>query len=107
MTKIFIVSVFLLIVSGCGQSQDFLVPMPSGDLPVYGTDPMMHTIYMGSDEEYHHFRYQNGKSGGFAVVAVADTQIKPEPFELDSGKEAFVESANPDEITLIVLQGAR
>lgn len=43
-------------------------------VPVYGTDPLYHTVYTGSDEKYHYFARNSGLRGG--QVKVARDQLK-------------------------------
>lgn len=99
----FIITMCALLIGGCRQPS----VLSRGHLPVYGTDPLMHTVYLGSDEHYHHFALQKGKSRGIVIVPVADAQIKPESFALDSSRQAFVKGTKPGAIELIVLSGSR
>ena len=99
--KRFCIAVPLLLLT-CGCSQARVVS--SRELPVYGTDPLMHTIYLGTDDRFHHFTTQNGKAGSHVRVRRDDARIQPEPFALNSGRDAFVRSANEKEIELIVLR---
>jgi len=79
----------------------------SGDLPVYGTAPLSHTTYLGSDDTYHYFHAQRQKdSASNLKVRREDADIEPEPFPRDSGRSAFVQSAEPGVIRLIVLKNA-
>ena len=45
------------------------VKTTAADLPVYGTDPLNHTLYVGSDADFHHFRWSHGKRSGTYLVA--------------------------------------
>ena len=94
---------FATYVAGCGRTR----VVESGGLPVYGTDPLMHTVYMGTDDRFHHFAVQHGKSGGNVVVRRQEARIKPEPFARNTGRQAFVKRAKPGEIELVVLRLAR
>ncbi len=83
--KVIILSCLIgLILVGC---QTRTIP-PSGII-CYGTDPLMHTIYLGSDEFYHYFAWQNGKSAGTWEVK-QKSLLLPETYPLDSGKRYFV-----------------
>jgi hypothetical protein len=66
----------------------------------------MHTVYTGTDDRFHHFAIQRGKSSGNVVVRREEAKIKPEPFHSSAGRRAFVKSANPGEIELVVLRPA-
>ena len=88
--------------AGCARTR----VVASRDLPVYGTDPLMHTVYTGTDDRFHHFALQQGKSGGDVVVRREEATIKPEPFNTNAGRRAFVKAAKPGEIELVVLRPA-
>jgi hypothetical protein len=88
--------------AGCGRTR----VVAGGDLPVYGTDPLVHTVYTGTDDRFHHFSLQRGKSGGNVVVRREDATIKPEPFHTNTGRRAFVKAAKPGEVELVVLRPA-
>ena len=66
----------------------------------------MHTVYTGTDGRFHHFAVQHGKSGGQLVVRRDEAQIKPEPFNANRGRRAFVKAAKPGEIELVVMRPA-
>jgi hypothetical protein len=74
----------------------------SEQLPVYGTDPLKHTQYVGSDQNFHYFEYQQGKESGSVRVPVIDAVVEPEPFPTGKGKKAFVEAAEEGRISLVV-----
>ncbi len=76
-------------------------------LPVNGFDPFSHTMYRGSDPDFHHFVGQRGKSRTRFRVPATQATIDPAPFKFDSGRNAFVESVNDNSIQLLVLEGAR
>src|SRR5262245_61061661 len=99
--KSFIVIAAHLILFATGCANRKLVA--SAALPVYGTDPLMHTEFRGSDHRFHYFHVQHDKSGGEVVVARHNAVIKPESFARDSGRSAFVKQASHGEIELIVL----
>ena len=44
------------------------VKTTAADLPFYGTDPLNHTMYVGSDGDFHHFRWSHGKRSGTYLV---------------------------------------
>ena len=76
----------------------------SAELPVHGKDPLQHTTYLGSDDQFHHFSLQNGKSGGELVIRRDEAEIVPEAYPLDTGRHPFVESAQLGKINLMVLE---
>ena len=88
--------------TGCARTR----VVAGGDLPVYGTDPLTHTVYTGTDDRFHHFALQRGKSAHDVVVRREEAMIKPEPFDANTGRRAFVKSAKPGEIELVVLRPA-
>ena len=67
----------------------------------------MHTVYIGTDDRFHHFALQRGKSGGAVVVRREEARITPEPFGTNTGRQAFVKAAKPGEVELLVLRPAR
>jgi len=75
-----------------------------GELPTYGTDPMTHTLYLGSDNRHHYFSLQEGKTGVRAFIPIDEVEIKPVPFPVDSGQQAFVQSHAAGVITLMPLE---
>ena len=85
---------------GCGVPR----VVRSGDLPVYGVDPLTHTVYTGSDERLHYFRVQDGLYGARIAVNRADADIRPAPFPSGQSRKAFVESAKQGEVKLLVLK---
>ena len=89
--------------AGCARTR----VVASRDLPVYGTDPLMHTVYTGTDDRFHYFQLQHGKSGGNVVVRRGEAKIKPEPFDTNAGRRAFVKAAKPGEIEIVVLRPDR
>jgi hypothetical protein len=101
--SLLIVALLAICASGCARTRI----VASGDLPVYGNDPLMHTVYMGTDDRFHHFAVQRGKAGGNVVVRREEAQIKPEPFDTGTGRQAFVKATKPGEIELLVLGLAR
>jgi hypothetical protein len=60
------------------------------NLPLYGADPMRHTAYIGSDDNFHHFALQDGFWARNVVVRRDDSVVKPSPFPLASHAHAFV-----------------
>jgi hypothetical protein len=74
----------------------------SGDAPVqiaaaefknYGDSPLEHTLYIGSDEEFHYFVWSSGKSSGHWKIEKSEM-----PFHQDfplGTREAFLVTA-PD-----------
>jgi hypothetical protein len=98
--RLCIAAPLLLLASGCSTTR----VISSEELPVYGTSPLMHTMYLGTDDQFHHFAIQHGKTGSQILMRRDDARISPEPFSLDSGRHAFVRSASEKEIELIVLR---
>lgn len=93
--------VLVLALAGCAGGR----VVESRNLPVYGTDPLSHTIYLGSDDTYHHFFAQRAKGSASRLrVRRDEASIEPEPFPLDSGRHAFVKSAEAGVIRLLVLK---
>ena len=85
---------------GCKQS----TVVDAAHLLLYGMDPLMHTVYIGSDDKFHHFACQNGKSGGEVLVRRDEAKVEPETFDLRSNGHRFVESVEPGVIHLFVLK---
>lgn len=93
--------VFVLVLAGCAGER----VVKSRDLPVYGTDPLSHTTYLGSDDTYHYFHAQRAKDSASRLrVRRDEASIEPAPFPLDSGRHAFVEAVEAGVIRLIVLK---
>lgn len=63
----------LCLLSGCAATRT----MTSDTLPVGTADPLYHTSYHGSDEEYHYFQLQQGMVLSHARVPIGDAQIIP------------------------------
>lgn len=49
------------LLAGCVSSHPKLVSADA--VPVYGTDPGYHTVYTGSDNQYHFFGWSRGLRG--------------------------------------------
>jgi hypothetical protein len=58
--------VVALILIGC--SAPSAVMTSARDLPLYGVDPLYHTVYVGSDEGFHYFRWSRGLGSGSYIV---------------------------------------
>jgi hypothetical protein len=100
MNRFFLIAAALVIpLAGCARTR----VIKGADLPLYGSDPLMHTVYRGSDETFHHFALQHGKSGREVVVRRDELEIKPEPFPVGSRRHAFITSPRPGLIELVLL----
>jgi len=55
----------------------------------YGEDPLSHTVYEGSDAQYHYFGWSHGKSGGRWKIPKSEMPFEHE-FPVGS-RHAFVE----------------
>lgn len=97
--RLVVVALIAVLITACAQTR----LIQSDQLPIYGTDPLMNTQYLGSDDQYHYFKLQHGKSGSRVKVRAADARVEPESFLYNSGRFAFVKSVKPGVIRLIVL----
>ena len=89
----------LALLTGCQGAAIF----DSAKLPVYGSDPLMHTMYIGSDAKFHHFICQHGKTSEEMLVRSEEAVIKPKPFDLSSHRDNLVRSTEPGVIHLLQL----
>ena len=71
----YIAGLAFIFVIGCSHTATVSDPE---DIKVYGTDPLSHTVYTGSDSSFHYFVWQNGKSGGRWKVPKATLNWKRE-----------------------------
>ncbi len=53
-----------LLCSSCTGFSDRVVRIHASEFVMYGYDPLSHTVYTGSDAEYHYFAWSKGKAGG-------------------------------------------
>jgi hypothetical protein len=55
-----------LLVAGCASSRAKIVSPQQ--LPLYGSDSLYHTVYVGSDDRHHHFMWSRGLRRGEYLV---------------------------------------
>jgi hypothetical protein len=53
----------LCLASACSASPQY-EPIPATSFHNYGAEPLRHTLYLGSDKQFHYFVWENGKAGG-------------------------------------------
>jgi hypothetical protein len=92
---VYAVSIFLT--TGCETAR----VIRSEDLPLYGSSPLLHTMYIGSDPHFHHFVLQRGKAGDEVLVRRDEANVKPATFPIDSRRHSFVRAASPGIIELV------
>ena len=90
-----------LILSGCSDPGP--VETTAADLPVYGTDPLYHTVYVGSDTDFHHFRWSRGKRSGAYLVPREQISFF-ETFEV-GGRSSFLVRTDDGTLQLLRLGG--
>jgi hypothetical protein len=83
--KVFRIALVLIGCVVCGCTQEKTVSPDK--LPLYGTDPLMHTFYAGSDAHFHYFNTQRGKTPARFKVPIEEAEIKPAPFSVEDQKE--------------------
>lgn len=91
-----------LFLVACGNRG--LVPITATDLPIYGTAPLNHTIYVGSDSAFHHFRWSHGKSSGSFIVPREQIYFG-EAFSVGE-RSAFLTRDDDGTVRLLLLSGA-
>lgn len=67
MRNLLLILTTLFILCGC-EKKPSIVSIEELPNKVYGTDPLSHTMYIGSDANYHHFTFINGKISGSFIV---------------------------------------
>ena len=85
--KLITLALITLIFTSCAHRTKTVTP---NEIVCYGTDPLYHTLYKGSDEEYHYFRYSKGKVFGFWKVKRDELELS-ETFSRNSNQKRFVE----------------
>ncbi len=60
-----------------------------GQFVDYGDTPIEHTIYLGSDDQYHYFAWSHGKSGGRWKID-RDLMNLNRVFPVTDGRSAFL-----------------
>ncbi len=68
---------------------DRVVQIHGSEFVNYGVDPLSHTVYLGSDAEYHYFAWSKGKSGGRCKILKSEMPFDHE-FPVGSSK-SFLE----------------
>ena len=71
------------------------------ELPLMGYDPLYHTIYKGSDQDYHYFIVSTGLSSKEYRIPKNEASISPELNELNS-KGKFIKEIKGTEIQLLI-----
>jgi hypothetical protein len=88
----------VLVLSGCVSSSAKLVSADA--VPVYGVDPLYHTVYTGSDERYHYFAWNRGLRGG--QLKVDRTQLTLSREFARGASKAFVKRTHDGKIDVMV-----
>ena len=55
-------ALMVLLIAACQSDKSEAKLVSASSLPVVGTDPLKHTVYLKSDEDYYYFGVQDGKS---------------------------------------------
>lgn len=96
-----IAALLLNLLAGCRTG----VVLPS-QVKCYGTDPMEHTIYIGSDATNHYFRCSHGFASGEWVVKRKDLCLN-ETFPPGKEKARFVRRDMSGNISLVQLEAVK
>ena len=86
--------------SGCATDQPRLVS--AGRIPLYGSDPLSHTVYVGSDERYHYFAWSSGLRSGQVKVDRSALALSHE-FGRGEGK-AFLTRKEHGKVDVLLLE---
>lgn len=78
--------ILLFAVASCAQ-QDEYIAISGESFIYYGDTPLSHTLYEGSDLEYHYFGWSSGKSGGKWKIDKSQLQLTCE-FPFNSAQES-------------------
>lgn len=60
--RLFLVCALVALVAGCASSRPNQIH--ATEFKNYGSTPLSHTVYLGSDQQFHYFAWSSGKSGG-------------------------------------------
>jgi hypothetical protein len=94
-----VTALLLAFTVGCA-SVDTIETVDATALPIYGSDPLYHTHYVGSDNDYHHFVTQHGLSGERLQIPVDVAEIEPAAFSRELDQSTFVVSAESGVVTI-------
>jgi hypothetical protein len=98
-TKMLILLCALLFIVSC--TTDIQEVKPS-EVKCYGNDPLVHTVYIGSDKKWHYFHYQKGKTGGHWKVKKEELKWK---YEFPHGKgHQFIKRNEAGELEPIIIK---
>ncbi|WP_449465467.1 hypothetical protein [Stenotrophomonas humi] len=76
----------LVLIAGCTQPRSEQLIHVS-EFRNYGSTPLQHTFYIGSDVAHHHFIWSNGKQGGTWLIRKSEMPIVNEqPFNPQVGR---------------------
>ena len=89
-----------LLTAGCVSSRAKIVSPQQ--LPLYGSDPLYHTVYVGSDDRYHHFKWSRGLLSGEFLVDRGALHLS-RVFSSGAGK-AFLTRTADGSVDVLVLQ---
>lgn len=93
----FYLILFVLTIFGCNGSDDYQ-HINLDRFKNYGDTPLEHTVYKGTDNDYHYFIWSNGKSGGKWKVNKQNLDFECElSFPLEKG--AFIFKNNDGKLT--------
>jgi|SRR5690349_7026556 len=65
------------LIGGCASTPAY-EHIPAGSFVDYGASPLRHTVYLGSDEAFHYFAWENGKSSGNWKVSKSEMPFTSE-----------------------------
>ncbi|MES2917425.1 MAG: hypothetical protein V4729_02285 [Pseudomonadota bacterium] len=85
--RLFLVCALVALVAGCASSRPHQIH--AAELNNFGSTPLSHTVYLGSDQEFHYFAWSSGKSGGKWKVSRSELAFSPE-WPVAQGRTAFL-----------------
>ena len=91
-----------LLLQGCATGPSEIA---ADELPLYGHDPLYHTMYSGSDEIFHYFRWNRGVRSGVYKVDRRDLALNGE-FQRGTAPNRLVTRDEDGQVELLVLKPA-
>ena len=85
--RVVLASALLIFVVGCSSSS--IKAISASEFHDYGSAPMEHTLYLGSDDMFHYFAWSSGKASGKWKVMRSEMSFET-TWALSEGRDAPV-----------------
>jgi len=85
--RLLLVCALAMVFAGCASNRPNYIH--AAEFKNYGSTPLSHTVYLGSDQQFHYFAWSSGKSGGKWKAKKSELSFATE-WPLAEGRTAFL-----------------